>query len=187
MSRNRFEQILGSIHVGDIDPTPRRNKIQPFIDLISSRFKAVYIPHQQIAVDEAMISFKGRISFRQYLQGKPHPWGIKAYVLAESNTGYLYSLCIYYGKETQLTEHADLNQTTRIVLTLAEPLEDQGYDLFCDRFYTSPILAVELHKRKFTITGTVQANRKGMPAAVKEVRGARKSKQQKTRHTARAT
>ena len=146
MSRSRFKQILGSIHVGGIDPTPRRNKIQPFIDLLSSQFKAVYIPHQQIAVEEAMISFREQVSFRQYLQRKPHLWRIKAYVLAESNTGYLYSLCIYYGKETQLIAHDDLNKTTRIVLTLAEPLEDKGYDLFCDQFYTSPVLAEELHK-----------------------------------------
>ena len=37
-------------------------------------------------VDEAMIAFKVCASFRQYIRGKPHPFGIKAFVLTDSKT-----------------------------------------------------------------------------------------------------
>ena len=88
-----------------------------------------------------MIAFRGRVGFRQYIRGKPQPWDIKAYVLSESRTGYMYNLLIYYGKETQLMARAGLNHTTNVVLTLMCPLANHGYDLYTDRFYTSPVLA----------------------------------------------
>jgi hypothetical protein len=47
-----------------------------------------------------------------------------------------------------------------------EPIANMGYDLYTDRFYTSPILALELAAMKTTLTGTAMANRKEMPQAV---------------------
>ena len=45
-----------------------------------------------------MVSFKGRIWFIQYLPKKPNKWGLKAYVLADSKTGYTYNWSLYTGK-----------------------------------------------------------------------------------------
>ena len=45
-----------------------------------------------------------------------------------------------------------------------------GYDLYTDRFYTSPTLALELAAIKTTLTGTAMANRKDMPQALKQKR-----------------
>ena len=167
-SRDRFLQLFWMLHVGEIDGATRRSKIQPYLDLIIAAFRQYFIPERAVAVDEAMITYRGRVSFRQYVRGKPHPWGIKAYALAESASGYLYSLVIYYGRETQLLSRPDLNHTTRVVLTLIQPLVNQGYDLYTDRFYTSPILASELASVGTTMTGTVVCNRKGMPLAVRQ-------------------
>ena len=55
-----------------------------------------------MAVDELVISFKGRVGFLQYLKGKPHPWGIKAFVLVDSVSDYMYRVRRYFGKDTQL-------------------------------------------------------------------------------------
>ena len=151
-SRNRFFQIFGTLHAGDIDSTIRRQKIQPLLDLLCPSFQAAYTPGQHIAVDESVISFKGRVGFLQYLKGKPNPWGIKAFVLADSVSGYMHKLCIYFGRETQLIR-PELPHTVRVVLTLVEGLHDKGYDLYVDRFYSSPLLATELEKKGITITG----------------------------------
>ena len=161
-SRDRFLQIFGMFHVGDSDSGTKRGKIQPLLDRLCPVFESVYTPAQHIAIDESVISFKGRVSFRQYLKGKPHPWGIKAFVLSESATGYLQRVCVYFGKETQLVNN-DHPHTVRVVQTLVEPFHSKGYDLYVDRFYTSPLLATELQKVGITITGTVQANRRGFP------------------------
>lgn len=161
-SRDRFFQIFGALHVGDIDSSTKRGKIQPFLDIVCPAFEAAFTPGQQIAIDESVIAFKGRVSFRQYLKGKPNPWGIKAFVLSDSKTGYLNRVRIYYGKETQLVD-SPLPHTVKVVMTLVEPFHHQGYDLYLDRFYSSPLLATELSKVGMTVTGTVQSNRKGLP------------------------
>ena len=49
-----------------------------------------------------------------------------------------------------------LNHTTRVVLTLVQPVCNMGYDLYTDRFYTSPLLACELANLGITLTGTVK-------------------------------
>ena len=54
---DRFLQIFGALHVGDIDGNTRRGKIQPFLDLICPSFEAAYTPGRQIAIDESVISF----------------------------------------------------------------------------------------------------------------------------------
>ena len=77
----QFFQIFGALHVGDIDGT---TKIQSFLDRICPSFEAAFIPDQQIAIDESVISFKRRVSFRQYLKGKPNPWRMKAFVLVKT-------------------------------------------------------------------------------------------------------
>ena len=153
--------------MGENPSSNKRSKIQPFLDLIIPLFQQHHTPSRQLSIDEAMIAFRGRVGFRQYIRGKPQPWGIKAYVLSGSQTGYMYNLVIYYGKETQLHARPGLNQTTNVVLTLMDPLAHLGYDLYTDRYYTSPILASELLRMDTTLTGSVMCNRKDMPVAVK--------------------
>ena len=99
-SRDSFLQIFGALYVGDPDSTTKKGKIQPLIDRLCAAFEAAHTPDGLVAIDESVI-FKDRVSFRQYLKGKPHPWGIKAYVLCESKSGYLQRACIYYGGERQ--------------------------------------------------------------------------------------
>ena len=99
-SRDRFLQIYWMLHVGDIPSTTKRSKIQPFLDLLLPLFQIYLTPAREVSIDESMIAFQGRVGCRQYIRGKPHPWGIKAYVLSESKSGYMYNMVIYYGKET---------------------------------------------------------------------------------------
>ena len=76
---------------------------------------------------------------------------------------------LYYGKETQLLD-STLPHTIKVVMTLVEPFHHQGYDLYLDRFYGSPLLSTELSKVGITVTGTVQANRRGLPREVTDKR-----------------
>ena len=79
----------------------------------------------------------------------------------------MYFVVIYYGQETQLVDRPTLNHTTKVVLTLVEPLANLGYDVYTDRFYTSPALALALAEVNTTLTGTVMRNKKDLPLAVK--------------------
>ena len=168
MSRDRFLQIYWNLHLCDptSPPAGRSGKVQPLLDLLCPKFASAFKPGKFVSVDEAMIAFKGRASFRQYVRGKPHPLGIKAFVLADSETGYLLGTWLYFGKETNIMTDPNLLQSTRIVLSLTEPLEGLRH-VVTDRFYTSPELAKALEQRGLPFTGTAQVNRRGMPLAMR--------------------
>lgn len=76
----RFEQILTSFHLNDntqcIVPQDRLSKIKPLLDYIIPKYQAIYIPTQELALVEAMVPFRGRISFRTYNSAKITKYGI---------------------------------------------------------------------------------------------------------------
>jgi hypothetical protein len=52
-------------------------RARPVLEL-TEKFKILYTPGRELAVDEAMIGFKGRFILKQYHPGMPTKWGIKA-------------------------------------------------------------------------------------------------------------
>ena len=68
------------------------------MDPLLDNFKAAYNLGREIAIDESMIGFKGRLHFIQYMPDKPTKWGMKAFVLADSRTGYSHTWRLYTGK-----------------------------------------------------------------------------------------
>ena len=88
---NRFVLLLKNWHVADNQTAPtddRLYKVADFIQKLISKFQAVYHPGEEVAVDETMISHRGRLLFRQYNPGKVHKYGIKLFELCEM-TGYI--------------------------------------------------------------------------------------------------
>ena len=45
-----------------------------------------------------MIGFKRRLYFIHYIPKKPTKWGMKAYVLVDSSSGYTHTWRLYTGK-----------------------------------------------------------------------------------------
>ena len=70
------------------------------MDLCEPRCNKIYAPERDLAIDESVIKFKGRVSFRQYMPSKPTRWGIKQFALCESKTGYALKFLTYLGKGT---------------------------------------------------------------------------------------
>ena len=85
-----------------------------------------YQPHQ-VSVDEPMITYKGRLSFIQYMPKKPHKWGPKAWVLADTTNGYCWDWKLYTGGEGNTTEHGLAH---RVVMDLVKHrrLTEKGID-----------------------------------------------------------
>ena len=79
MPRSRFRDINRYVHyVNNTTLSPpgspnydRLCKVRPLIDFLQARFRSVYTPGTELAVDEAMIKFQGRSSLKQYMPMKP--------------------------------------------------------------------------------------------------------------------
>ena len=92
MTKNRFLALSQNFHINDNTTNPPRDapnhdplaRVRPMLDMIKTTFPANYSPTQNLWVDEAMIKFKGRCPFLQYLPAKPTKWGIKALSICDS-------------------------------------------------------------------------------------------------------
>jgi hypothetical protein len=168
MTRDRFEHIAAFFHV----VTPEEEienaqhplkKILPLHLHIKKRCLDLYQPLQQLSVDERMVKSKARTKFRQYIRNKPTKWGYKYWVLADP-TGYTIDFDLYYGASRQSRSSHGLAYD--VVSSLIEPFVYQGYQLYCDNFYTSPALFSALLEDGITATGTLKSNRQGVPPEV---------------------
>ena len=178
MVKDRFLAILRALHVNDsslqvpmgqpgYDPL---FKVRKLLDLVTARFEDQFNLAEWVSIDEAMIPFKGRLSFKQY---KPTKWGIKVFVLADAKTGYTKRIQIYTGKNQNLTTATDLGLTIRVVLGLMAGLEGSHIQLFIDNYYTSPTLFLELYKKGVNACGTARSNRVHFPKQLLVVKGRR--------------
>ena len=106
---------------------------------------------------------------------KPTKRGIKVWVLA-THQGYVCSFDVYTGK-VKGAGSASTTLGERVVNRLVRPFTMKGHQVFCDRFFTSPSLAISLWEQKKTLLcGTVQLNRKGMPKKKPSLRSSGKAK-----------
>lgn len=148
MPRDRFELIFWMLHVSHSESSsPKKiDKISKLLSGLLSRFQECYYPTRELAVDETMVSFRGRYSGKQYMPNKPTKWGIKCFTLADSANGYVLNVLVHTGRETlNNVGYASLPQPAHIVLYLTEPYLECGHHLFTDRYYTSLPLAQTLH------------------------------------------
>ncbi|EPB72468.1 hypothetical protein ANCCEY_08435 [Ancylostoma ceylanicum] len=122
MTRNRFVQILNSLHFVDTsnaDKSDRLSKIDAVVKILKRAFAEVYKPGREVCIDESMIPFRGRVLFRQYLRGKRYKYGLKLYKLC-SDDGYIVRFIVYASKEPSRTGSA----AEYVVTKLMEPYLD---------------------------------------------------------------
>lgn len=81
-------------------------------------------------------------------------------MLADSKSRYVWNFNLYTGKEITIAPEKGL--THNVVMNLVSGLENKGYHVYTDNFYSSSPLFRELHLKGFEATGTVRSNRKGI-------------------------
>ncbi|KAK3740579.1 hypothetical protein RRG08_003356 [Elysia crispata] len=89
--RDRFESILSSIHfVNNMEKEKERTgkiwKISPWLDRLRTQCLSATPPTEYSSVDEMIIPFQAKFSKnKQYVKGKPHPWGFKIWARTDSS------------------------------------------------------------------------------------------------------
>ena len=127
-----------------------------FLNLVIARFQEVYSTNRQLANDETLIKFKGKLHFRQFIPIKLGRFVTKAFTLAESKSGYVLSSKIYTSRENNEVQR-DLGR--KVVLSVFQPYLGKGFCAFMDNYYTSVALFQELEDRKTLACGTMWSNR----------------------------
>eukprot|EP01022_Parablepharisma_sp_SALTPOND_P002085 TRINITY_DN1085_c0_g1_i15.p1 TRINITY_DN1085_c0_g1~~TRINITY_DN1085_c0_g1_i15.p1 ORF type:complete len:473 (-),score=-9.90 TRINITY_DN1085_c0_g1_i15:159-1502(-) len=136
--------------------------IPEFVKLLTERYQKHYYPAQDVVIDESIVAFKGRSKMVFYIPQKPHKWGFKIHVLAESETGYVLDM------EMDTKEHPHENSTQPVGFHLIDRLVMSSYDeryhiLYCDFWYTSlPIIKLLQQKGIYTI-GAIRSNKNLLP------------------------
>ena len=131
-----------------------------------------YQPLQEVSVDERMVRSKARTKFRQYMKDKPTKWGFKYWVLSDPS-GYTVDFDLYCGASRN-TSRSEFGLGYDVVMSLVSPLLYQNYRLYCDNFYSSPVLFHSLLQQGITATGTLKVDRRGVPSDVAIMKNALK-------------
>ena len=122
MTRDRFDKISQYFHLNDSTQnlpkdSPGRDKIfhvRPIHDAMLDRCVTTYNAHQNVSTDEAMIKFRGRLAFRQYMPAKPTKYGIKVWMQSDPTNGHTNEFQIYTGKSREEERLALLNESSVI-------------------------------------------------------------------------
>ncbi|XP_033111785.1 piggyBac transposable element-derived protein 4-like, partial [Anneissia japonica] len=171
MSRNRFNLLLRCVHLVDNDAAPARDnpnydkgfKVRFFMEHLMTNFQSAFYPSRNVSVDESVIAFKGRVSFKTYHPMKPHKRGMTVWTLADSRTGYVYNQNLYIGRGED-----GPGATQRTVMKVCEPITGKKHHVYMDNYFSSPALFSSLEGVSLGACGTLRTNRVGVPDVIKQ-------------------
>lgn len=62
----------------------------PIVQHLNEKFSSLYHLSRNIALDESLTQWTGRLNIKQHIPNKAAAVGIKTYEICESDTGYLW-------------------------------------------------------------------------------------------------
>lgn len=167
MALERFEVISKFLRFDDraqrLQEDRRvRDKLAPIRNIYekwNANMSRMYNPGQNVTVDEQLVPFRGRCSFKQYIPSKPAKYGLKIWACCDSINAYTWNTQVYIGKAPNTTPEVNLGK--RVVLDLTDGLK--GRIVTADNFFTSHDLVLELARRQLSFIGTVRKNKRFVP------------------------
>ena len=182
MGRNRFELIHRFFSPNAAPPpsnAPWFYRIQRIADLIRQACRDSYTPSSDIAIDEAMVAFKGRSKHTVKLKNKPINTGYKLWCIGDH--GYIWSWLFHSrinGVETVAKKtswpckNADkkeviLTPTFALILRLTEQLPKQlKFCVYLDNLFLNLPVTQCLLSMGISCMGTTRKNAIGVPAEI---------------------
>ena len=166
MSRNRFQFLLRTIpfvdneSISDEEKNDRIWRIKPFLEMFRQQCLQV-TPVQEQSVDKIIVPYKGKFSkIRQYIEGKPHPWGFKIWCRCSVN-GLLHDFEVYQGNSVKQSNNK-FGVGGIAVIKMCDTLQKHvNYKIFSDNYFTTFKLVEKLLNDGFLYVGTVKPNRLG--------------------------
>jgi hypothetical protein len=79
---------------------------------------------EYLTIDEQLVAFRGRCSFRQYIPNKPSKYGVKIFYLVDAETLYTHNLEIYPVTQPP-GPYQQSNSAHAVVKRLVHPIQEQ--------------------------------------------------------------
>ncbi|VEN40135.1 unnamed protein product [Callosobruchus maculatus] len=169
MSEKRFRFLLRTLRFDDIRTRSDRREVDKFapireiFEIFLANFQNNFIPSEFLTVDEQLLAFRGRCSFKQYIPSKPARYGIKVFALVDAKTAYTFNLEPYVGTQPD-GPYKFSNSPDEIVLRLVHPVEGTNRNITGDNWFTSiPLVKKLLEEKKLTYVGTLRKNKREIP------------------------
>ena len=169
MSKDRFLFLLAALRFDDqvtrrerIESGDKLAAISKIYNIFNSNCQANYTCGEYSVIDEMLVGFRGRCSFRQYLKSKPKKYGIKIMCLCDARTHYLLNSYVYAGKTTEPNPNK-LSIPTLSVLKLVSPITNTNRNVTGDNWFSSIQLISELKRVGLTYVGTMRKNKREVP------------------------
>lgn len=172
-SRDRYITILKYLHFADnqtgVENRLKDYKISYIFNDLKNKMSTLFYPFQKLVIDESLMLFKGRLSWKQYIPSKRHRWGIKLFILCDCETGIILNMIIYTGGDTLIPKSDPLGVSGAVVKELTKYYLGKGHIVYTDNWYTSPSLCRYLMVNNTGACGTVKKNRKHIPKNLPKV------------------
>jgi Transposase IS4 len=177
MSLNRFENLRRYLHVSPLTTVPPLEpcieshdpsdaeiqswwaKLEPMLSTFRIACQEYFIPGTEVAIDEIMVRFYGRLSDTCKMPNKPIKQGYKIFALADNGYVWHFQLSSKHYGIAELHKVDELLPTGSMVLQMARLLPkfpNSHYVLYLDNYFTSIPLFSMLRKENIGAVGTTR-------------------------------
>ena len=180
MSWNRFKFLIAHISFDDHTSHPTRWQHDRFaafhkiFEEFNENCGKCLVPDDNLSLDETLYPTRTQISFKQFNPSKPAKYGMLYKSIKTCRYPFTFSTAVYSSKPKEEPTSYHTPGTSQTVKYLIQNLECHtnlvGRNISYDRLYTSVPMAQGLLDRGITSVGTLQSNRKAIPAEIREIK-----------------
>lgn len=176
MSEQRFKFINRALRFDDVGDRHVRviiDKLAPIrevFDLCIQNFQQHFVPSAEMTLDEQLLAFRGRCSFRQYIPNKPAKYGVKVFALVDVSCPYSYNLEIYAGQQPEGPFRLS-NERSEVVMRVVRPVLHKGINITMDNWFSSLQVAKQLFQNRTTVVATIRKDKREVPREFRVARG----------------
>ncbi|KAF7381596.1 hypothetical protein HZH66_013990 [Vespula vulgaris] len=131
MSRDRFLYLLKILHFNTnkvIANTDKLYKIREICDMFRKSFRKIFYPFENLYIDESLLLYKGSLSFKQHIPSKRDRFGIKSFILCDTQSGFVQDFIIYNRALSFATcESESIDKSGVIVMQVVKPYLHKGH------------------------------------------------------------
>jgi len=163
MTRDRFFALRTNFHIIDNNSISKENKdkfikVRPLFDAVLKKCNSLPL-EQDLCVDEQMVPFKGQLSIKQYMKGKPIKWGVKIFLLCGGKSGMAYNFMLFQGySELDSNLVKSVGSGGSVVLHLTQNVPPNRHFLYFDNYFSSFGLFERLQQLNIYAVGTIRSN-----------------------------